>query len=82
MYRSKLKNIYNKTRANEVWDNCNKQRNFYVNLLHNTKKNYFQKLNIKDLTDKRFRTTIKPFFSNKGLNYNKLMLKRERCLNF
>ena len=51
MYRSKLKNIYSKTRANEDWDNYKKQRNFCVNILRNTKKDFFQKLNIKDLTD-------------------------------
>ena len=49
MHRSKLKNIYHKTTANGDWDNYKKQRNFCVNLLRNTKKDYFQKLNIKDL---------------------------------
>ena len=54
------------------------QRNFCVNLRRNTKKDYFQKLNIKDLTDnKKFWKTIKPFFSNKGLNSNKLMLREK-----
>ena len=53
MHRSKLKNIYNKARANEDWDNYKKQRNFCVNLLHNTKKNYYQKLNREDLTDNK-----------------------------
>ena len=81
MHRSKLKNIYNKTRANEDWDNYKKQRNFCVNLLQNTKKDYFQKLNLKDLTDnKKFWKIIKPFFSNKGLNSNKLMLREKDVL--
>ena len=40
MHRSKLKNIYNKTKANEDWDNYKNQRNFRVNLLRNTKNNY------------------------------------------
>ena len=78
MHRSKLKNIFHKTRAKEDWNNYKKQRNFCVNLLRNTKKDYFQKLNIKDLTDnKKFWKTIKPFFSNKGLNSNKLMLREK-----
>ena len=51
-HRSKFKNIYNKTKTNEDWDNYKKQRHFCVNLLRNTKKDFFQKLNIKDLTDK------------------------------
>ena len=77
MHRSKLKNIYNETRANEDWDNYKKQRNFCVNLLQNTKKDYF-KLNIKNLTDnKKLWKTIKPFFSNKGLNSNKLILREK-----
>ena len=53
MHRSKLKNIHNKTKASEDWDNYKKQRNFYVSLLRNTKKDYFQKLNINDLTDNK-----------------------------
>ena len=62
MHRSKLKNIFHKTRAKEDWNYCKKQRNFCVNLLRNTKKVDFQKLNIKDLTDnKKFWKTIKPF---------------------
>ena len=47
----------------------------------NTKKGYFKKLNIKDLTDnKKFWKIIKLFFSNKGLNSYKLMLKKEDVL--
>ena len=58
-----------------------KQRNFCVNLLRKTKTEYFQKLNVKDLSDNRkFWKTIKPFFSNKGLNSNKLMLKENNRL--
>ena len=63
MHRSKLKNIFHKTRAKEDWKNYKKQENFCVNLLRNAKKDYFQKLNINDLTDnKKFWKTIKPFF--------------------
>ena len=42
MRRSKFKNIFHKTRAKEDWNNYKKQRNFCVNLLCNTKKNYFE----------------------------------------
>ena len=73
---SKLKNIFHKTK--EDWNNYKKQRNICVNLLRNTKKGYFQKLNIKDLTDnKKFWKTIKTFFSNNGSNSNKLMLREK-----
>ena len=81
MHNSKSKNIYNKTEANEDWDNYKKQRNFCVILLRNTKKDYFEKLNIKDLTEnKKFWKIIKPFFGNKGLNSNKLILREKDVL--
>ena len=46
-----------------------------------TKKHYFRNLNVKDLSDnKKFWKTIKPYFSNKGLNSNKMLLKEKREL--
>ena len=76
MHRSKLKNFYNNYRTEDSWANYKKQRNFCVNLLRKTKTEYFQKRNVKDLLEnKKIWKTIKPFFSNKGLNSNKLMLK-------
>ena len=63
MHRSKSKNIFHKARAKEHWNNYKKQRNFFINLLCNTKKDYFQKLDIKDLTDnKEFWKTISSLF--------------------
>ena len=55
-------------RTKEDWNNHKKQRNFCVNFLLNTKKDYFQKLNIKELTltdNKKFWETIKPFLAIK-----------------
>ena len=81
MHRSKFKNIYNKYRTEENWANYKKRRNFCVHLLRKTKTEYLQKLKVKDLSDyKKFWETIKPFFSNKGLNSNKLMLKENNGL--
>ena len=75
MRRSRLKNIYNKTRSPENWGNYKKQRNFCVDLLRKTKRSYFEQINIKDISEnKKFWNTIKPFFRNKGKNSNKLML--------
>ena len=51
MHMSKFKNIYNKTRTNEDWDNYKRQRSFFVNLLCTLKKDYVQKLNKKSLID-------------------------------
>ena len=75
MHRSRLKNVFNKNRTPKTWDSYKKQRNFCVNLLRKTKKEYFENINVKDINDnKKFWKTIKSFFSNKGLNTNKLML--------
>ena len=75
MNGSKLKNT-NKRRTDVNWANYKKQRNFCVTLLRRTKKEYFQNLNVKDLSDnKKFWKLIKPYFSNKGLNSNKILLK-------
>ena len=53
MHRSKLKNIYHNYRKEDNWANYKKQINFCVNLLRKTKTEYFQKLNVKDLSDNR-----------------------------
>ena len=49
-----------------------------MNLLRNSEKDYFQKLDIKDLTDnKKFKKTIESFFSTKDLKSSKLMLRED-----
>ena len=65
MHRSKLKNILNKKRSEDDWTNYENQRNFCVNLVRKTKKDYFQNLNIRD--NRKFWKTVKPYFTNKGL---------------
>ena len=75
MYRSKLKNIYNKYRTEDNWENYKKQRDFCVNLLYKTKTEYFQRLNVKKLSGNRKLWKIIKAFFGKGLNSNKLMLK-------
>ena len=76
--RSKLKNKYNKNRTGENWASYKKQRNFCVNLQRKTKIDYFNDLNIKNITDnKAFWKTIKPHFSNKGLNSSSLILSEK-----
>ena len=75
MHHSRLKNVFNKSRTPKTWDSYKKQRNFCVNLLRKTKKEYFENINIKDINDnKKFWKTVKPLFSDKGLNTNKLMI--------
>ena len=66
---SRLKNIYNKKRSHDNWDKYKKQRNFCVKLLRKTKQDCFNNIDIKSVSDtKKFRKTIKLYFSNKGLN--------------
>ena len=76
MTRSRLKNIYLKSRNEENWVNYKTKRNLCTNLLRRTKQKYFWNLNMKDLHDnKRFWKKIKPFFSGKGLQTNNITLK-------
>ena len=78
MHRSRLKNTYIRKRIDKNWENYKKQRNFCIDLLCKTKTEYFKNLNVKDLSDNRkFWKIIKPYFSNKGLNSIKLLLKKK-----
>ena len=75
MKRSKLKNNFNKNRNHENWCKYKTQRNYCVNLLRKSKKQYFSNINISDVADsKSFWKSVKPDFSNKGLNSNKITL--------
>ena len=67
MRRSRLNNIYNKTRSPENWDNYKKQRNFCVDLLRKTKRSYLNKLISKILVIiKNSGTQLKPFLVIRG----------------
>ena len=70
-----------KKRSYDNWDKYKKQINFCVKLLRKTKQNYFNNMDIKSVSDtKKFWKTIKPYFSNKGLNSNKIFLSEKRRL--
>ena len=75
MTRSRLKNKYLQTPSEGNRAMYRKQRNICVSLLRKAKKEYFNKLNVKDIRDnKRFWKIIKPFVSNKCKNYPKIIL--------
>ena len=58
--KSSLLNRYNKNRSYENWLNYKKQR--CTNILKKRKTDYFNKREIKNITDsKRFWTAVKPF---------------------
>ena len=69
MTRSKLKNRLNKLNTPENWQSYKIQRNICVKLHKQAKKDYFNNLDVNKLNDnKRFWKTIKPYFSDKGIN--------------
>ena len=75
MLRSKLKNILNKDKIYFNWQKYKHHRLFCLNLFRKTKKQYFAKLNFKDVADnKLFWTNVKPYFSDKGSNSTKITL--------
>ena len=85
MTRSRLKNMYNKKRSYDNWDKYKKQKkkqqNFCVKLLRKTKQDYFNNIDINSVSDtKEFWKTIKSYFSNKGLNCNKIFLSEKGML--
>ena len=72
--RSQLKNTYNKNDNYENWY-YKKQRNFCVNLLRKTKRNYLKNVKIQDVTDnKKFWRIIRPYFSDEGYNQTKITI--------
>ena len=71
--RSRLRNNFNKQSSDENWDKYKKQRTYFVKLLRQTKEKYFS--DAKSISEnQKFWKTIKPFFSNKDLNANKMIL--------
>ena len=75
MTRSKLKNRLNKLNTPENWQSYKIQRNICVKVHKQAKKDYFNNLDVNKLNDnKRFWKTIKPYFSDKGINSHKLIL--------
>ena len=76
--RSKLKNKFNKERNHIKWCNYKHQRNHCLSILRETKKEYFNSLNIKQVSDnKLFWKSVKPFFNDKGSNSLKIKLVEE-----
>ena len=76
--RTRLRNRFLKNRNNRSRDLYRKQRNICVSLLRKSKKDYFSKLNEKQITDnKRFWKTVKPFLSNKVQSSERINLTDE-----
>ena len=75
MKRSKSKKNFNKNKNHKNWCKYKTQKNYGVNLLRKSKKQYFSNINISDVTDnKSFWKSVKPYFSSKGQNSDKITL--------
>ena len=89
MTRSKLKMRYNLDGTTINFEDYKKQRNICSNLLCNSKKQYFDNIDVKNVTEnKKFWKSIEPTFSNKcktGNTYilvgNEKILQTKRLLN-
>ena len=53
MLRSKLRNKFVKDKIDEARTKCRKQRNIYVHLLRRAKSNYYNDLDLSNVTDNR-----------------------------
>ena len=76
MHLDNLEGIdFNKDRSYENWCKYKRQRNFCVNLLRKTKRNFFKNVNEKKISDNRtFWKEIKPYFNDKGGMSSKITL--------
>ena len=78
MLRSKLKSKFTKKRNHINWCNYKRQRNRCLSILRKTKKEYFNSLNIKQVSDnKLFWKSVERFFSDKAFNSSKITLAEE-----
>ena len=75
MVRSRLRNKSLKLKTIESRKVYKKQRNYCVALLRETKKNFYENLNVKIITDnKKFWKHVKPFFAEKSQSNTKITL--------
>ena len=76
MTRSRLRNKFLKIKSQECKQAYNKQRNLCVTMVRKAKKNYFNCLNVRNIKDNRqFWKTVKPFFSSKIGDNERIILK-------
>ena len=77
MNRSKLRNKFNGERNTENWSEYKRQPNICSNLLKESKKRYFNSLNVNDVTEnKKFWKTIKPFCTEKNKTTTNIILTK------
>ena len=75
MIRSRLRNKFLKTKSQECKQDYNKQRNLCDTMVRKAKKNYFNNLNVGNVTDnKQFWKTLKHFFTSKVFDNERITL--------
>ena len=75
MNRSRLLNRYRKEKTEATRSAYKRQRNFCVKLLRMTKKEFYNNLNVKYITEnKLFWKTVKPLFTDKTLKDERITL--------
>ena len=75
MLRSKLRKRFLKDRAKESRCKCKKQRNVCVHLLKKSGKDYYENIDMSNLTDSnKFWKTVKPIFYGKIKSENSITL--------
>ena len=73
--RSRLENTFHRMRTKESRELFKKQKNYCSRLYKKERKKFYNNLDPKCITDnKRFWNTMKPFFSDKGLNRRNITL--------
>ena len=78
MLQSLLKSKFHKEWIHINWCNYKCQRNHCLSNLRKTRKEYFNSVNIKQVSDnKLFWKSVKPFFNDKGSNSSKITLVEE-----
>ena len=66
MLRSKLRNLFLKTKTRVSKMKYDKQRKVCVSIIRNAERSYYENLDLKDITNsKKVWATVKPLFSNK-----------------
>ena len=83
MNRTRLRNKLLRSRSTEDRSTYNQQRNFCVSLVRKTKKDYYNNLDHKKVSDnKSFWRTVKPLFSDKNSSFSKItLIENELLLN-
>ena len=75
MNRSRLLNRYRKEKTEATRSAYKRQRSFCVKLLRKTKKEFYNNLNVKYITEnKLFWKTVKPSFTDKTLKDERITL--------